>query len=126
MNDKIEEIPVVESPRKQYQLRYNEFVKLTDISNEIKQLHLVIDEYNIDKCLIFVYDIIKKYFPNVKYTLLKKKIKDDSTDVVYAFKLDVDRPELYLIFAENQYVLVDQFRCEMYDDEARFIKPNWE
>ena len=114
--------------RSKFFLNYDEFKKMCLINSEVKKANISIEKSEIDKVYIIVTDIIKKYFPNIKYQrlLVDKSIKNsENIYPTYVYKIDKDRPEFYLIFSPGEYVLVDQGRCEMYDDKSPFEKPIW-
>lgn len=90
-----------------------------------------------DTFTLWTYNYLKKFYPNVKYTILELRdsiklenkvplgdgYKPEFDKDTVAFKFKSDRPELYLLVQPDP-ILLDEARFDAYD-KGPFARPDW-
>ena len=114
--------------RAQYKLNYNDYENMCKVNKDLAKLGLCSTIKDFDQAAVISLDVFKKYFPTVQYKKLEPAGTDNLLPAAFAYKLSKNSPEVYILFRETDYCLIDQGRCEMYgeaDGHKLYIKPEW-
>ena len=114
-----------QNSRAKYRLSFNDFNTVVSLVKDVRALDLHIeDEKDIDD-IKKICDIVYMYFPNCKIHKLSFKEGFDNDGVAFAVKIDDNKPELYVISLSQTLSIIDQYKCDMYENDSPFLKPDW-
>lgn len=113
------------NPRAQYRLSFTDYNLIVSLIKDVRSANLnVKDETDVEN-LQQLCALIYRYFPDCKMHKLELKNNAEKAFAL-AVKMADDKPELYAIVAQSILTIIDQYKCDMYGDNAPFKQPNWE
>lgn len=114
------------NPRAQYRLSFTDYNLIVSLIKDIRSADLTIQDENDAENLQQLCDLLYRYFPDCKMHKLEFKNNNAEKAFALAIKMADDKPELYAIVVQSTLSIIDQYKCDMYGDNAPFKQPDWE
>lgn len=114
------------NPRAQYRLSFTDYNLIVSLIKDVRSANLNVKDETDAENLQQLCALIYRYFPDCKMHKLELKSNTAEKAFALAIKMADDKPELYAIVAQSILTIIDQYKCDMYGDNAPFKQPNWE